>query len=86
MDPTLNTSTSSSFLGGLGDLTLGFLAQRANLLLSQESGGNVVSYNPSQYAPSKTTGSFLAGINPMILIVGGVLLAVAMVFAFKAAK
>lgn len=85
MDPSLNTSTSSSFLGSLGDIATGYLAQRADMLLAQESGGNTVSYNPSQYGPAKTASSSIFS-NPVLLIGGGLLVIVAIIFAFKAAK
>ena len=85
MDPSLNTSSSSSFLGSLGDIATGYLAQRANMLLAEESGGNTVSYNPSQYAPAQSTSSSLFS-SPVVLIGGGLLLIVAVIFAFKAGK
>lgn len=85
MDPSLNTSTSSSFLGSLGDIATGYLAQRANMLLAEENGGNTVSYNPSQYAQTQSASSSLFS-SPLVLVGGGLLLIVAVIFAFKAGK
>lgn len=85
MDPSLNTSASSSFLGSLGDIATGYLAQRANMLLTEESGGNTVSYNPAQYTgAAKPTPGLLS--DPLLLIGGGLLVVAAVLFAFKAMK
>lgn len=85
MGSDLNTSTSSSFLGSLGDIATGYLAQRANMLLAEESGGNVVSYDPAQYATAKSPSASIFA-NPMIVAGGALLLIVAVIFAFKAGK
>ncbi len=83
---SFSTSSSSSFLGSLGDIATGYLAARANMLLDQQAvNANTVSYNPAQYASGATTTSALTSSPWLYLVIGLVVLAGA-VMVFKGHK
>lgn len=81
MDPTLNTS-SSGFLGGLGDIALSYLATRANIDLQNQAGGQVpANYLASANNPAPnaavTSSTFLR--SPILWVAIGALLFVAVI-------
>lgn len=90
MDPTSLSTTSSAtpdFLQSLADIATGYLATRANILLTNEAGGSSTTYVGGQ-APATATQAPAGGVfaNPIIWIGAGALLFVVVLLLSKGRK